>query len=188
MTFKKEGYLKRVVKAPVSSHQQETVTGKLEPSKKYLLLQQAIERSQTAFGAERAVDAMVELQSFLFVDQVIFVKLDKYDKSIEMDAALYDLRSRRRLARVRQVVQKDHEAESTADILYVNVPYDGRLVEPAPEKPPEQKRRRPFYAQWWFWTAVGAAATAAIVIPLETLPEDRSTPGYRPTTITFPQP
>jgi hypothetical protein len=112
---------------------------------------------------------------------------------IEVDSAMYDLRSKRRLSRVKQFVtasekggeREDRVLGTVSQNLYMNVRYDGLLGDPEPEKPPEQKLRRPFYAQWWFWTAVGVAATAAIVIPLEALPEDRSTPGYRPAVITF---
>jgi len=112
---------------------------------------------------------------------------------IEVDSAMYDLRSRKRLSRVKQLVtasEKGGEREdkvlgTIAQNLYMNVRYDGLLGDPEPEKPPEQKTRQVFYKQWWFWTAVGVAATAAIVIPLAALPEDRSTPGYRPTVITF---
>src|SRR5262252_2259823 len=42
VTFKKDAFLKLVIKAHVSSKEQQSVTGRLEKSKKYLLLQQAI--------------------------------------------------------------------------------------------------------------------------------------------------
>ena len=194
VTFKKDAFLKLVIKAHVSGKEQQAITGKLEKSKKYLVLQQALENAQAGFGDETAQPAVADLRTALVVDQVIFMKLGRpRPDRIEVDSAMYDLRSRKRLSRVKQLVtasekggeREDRVLGTIAQNLYMNVRYDGLLGDPAPEKPPEQKTRAAFYKQWWFWTAVGVAATAAVVIPLAALPEDRSTPGYRPTVITF---
>jgi hypothetical protein len=194
VTFKKDAYLKLVIKAHVSAKEQQSITGKLEKSKKYLVLQQALETAQEGFGDETAKTAVADLRTALVVDQVIFMKLTRpRGDRVEIDSAMYDLRSKRRLSRVKQLITAGEKATdreervlgTIAQNLYMNVRYDGLLGDPAPEKPPEQKTRPAFYKQWWFWTAVGVAATAAIVIPVAALPEDRTTPGYRPTVITF---
>jgi PEGA domain len=194
VTFKKDGFLKRVVKAHISAREQQSVTGTLDKSKKYLLLQQAIEQAEETFGREQTPAPVADLRTALVIDQVVFLKLARpRPDHVEADAAMYDLRTKRRLSRVRQSVsvgrkaseREDRVMATLAQNLYFDVRYDGRLSDPVPEKPPEPERRRPFYAQWWFWTAVGVAAAAAVVIPLEALPDDRSTPGYRPAVITF---
>jgi len=188
ITFKKEAYLKQVVRAQVSARRQEVVSAQLERSSKYLLLQQSLERSREGFGARAATEPMAELRSYLFIDQVIFVRMQLQKPRVQIDAALYDLRSRRRLSQVHQVVSPDRAqraADTLAQSLYVGVSYDGALPAPAPEKPPEVTRPRPFYARWWFWTAIGLATAAAIIIPLGALPEDRSTPGFTSASLNF---
>jgi hypothetical protein len=225
VTCKREGYVKLVTRAQVSAHLQQTVRVSLERSRKYLLLAQSIERSQNAFGAPQAVDAMVDLRTFLYIDQVVFVRLERgAEGQVGVDAALYDVRSRRRLSQVHRSFltapgepmpgERDslltppgermpqerqglgtasaatpalveRGAGELASALYLGVPYDGQLLLPLPEQPPPAAQKRSIYTRWWFWTALGAAAAAAIVIPLSALPEDRSTPGYRPGTITW---
>jgi hypothetical protein len=188
LTCKKEGYAKGVQKVVVSAHRQQSVTARLRRSEKYLLLAQSIERSGQAFGREVASDAMIELRSFLFIDQVVFVRLSQHGSDAAIDAAVYDLRSQRRLSQVKRSLrpeQAESAGEEVARTLFLNVAYDGSLPAPPPERPPPSAHQRPLTAQWWFWTAIGVATAAAIVIPLEAVPDDRSTPGFRPAVITW---
>jgi hypothetical protein len=190
IAFKKDGYLKTVVRTQIPGRRLVSVISHLKRSEKYLLLEQSIERARAAFGQDKADQSMVDLRSFLFIDHAIFVQFSRADDGrVDMQAAVYDLRSRRRLSLVHDVpteIRAERAAENMAHSLYTGVTYDGSLA-PTPEnlQTYERRKAKPFYSRWWFWTAVGVAAAAAVVIPLEALPEDRSTPGYRPTDIKF---
>ncbi|HEY3359009.1 MAG TPA: PEGA domain-containing protein [Polyangia bacterium] len=174
ITLKKEGYQKVLLKAPVSAKKQESVTGELKRSEKYKLVQDSLRRAQGAVEQVVADAGMVDLKAFLFIDQVLFVRLTTAGPKIHLDAYLYDLRSKRRLSVVRRDLDPaaiDAAATGTgiAENLYLNVPYDGALVAPPDEKPPERVKRRAFYTRWWFWTAIGITATA-IAVPVALVP------------------
>src|SRR5262249_22548944 len=111
VTFKKDAFLKLVLKAHVSSREQQNVTGRLEKSKKYLLLQQAMEKAKETLGKEQASTAVTDLRTALVVDQVVFLKLARpRPDRIEVDSAMYDLRSKKRLSRVKQFVTASEKA------------------------------------------------------------------------------
>jgi hypothetical protein len=171
-TYKKTGYIKAAQKVIVSPQEQKQYSIELEQSSKYLLLQQSISRAQASLGQKKAPEAMMDLRSFLFIDQVIFAKLTPIDaKVIEIRLFLYDLRSQLLLNHLTYRLQasKLEEAQVLAEKLYHNVRTDGMLVAPSPPPrpppPPPAPSPTPFYKTWWFWTALGAGVAAAIVVP-----------------------
>jgi hypothetical protein len=188
VTLKKEGYQKVLLRVRVNPKKQETVSGELKRSEKYKLVQDALERAKSGVEKEIADPGMVDLKAFLFVDQVIFVRLGSAGGKIHADVFLFDLRSKRRLSVVRRDLDPqllDAAGPGIADNLYLNVPYDGALVAPPEEKPPEHKKRRPFYFTWWFWTAIGVT-TLSVVIPVSITaqPESRAPDPFRRVVVT----
>jgi hypothetical protein len=174
VTLKKDGYGKVLLRATVSARKQESVTGELKRSEKYKLVQDSLRRAQAAVEQVVADPGMVDLKAFLFIDQVIFLRLAAAGPKLQAEAFLYDLRSKRRLSVVRREVDPtalEPAATAIAENLYLNVPYDGALVAPPDEKPPEPVRRKKFYTKWWFWTAVGVTVTA-IAVPVALVPSD----------------
>src|SRR2546430_3813670 len=62
-----------------------------------LFRSQAIEKALETFGDDEAADAVTDLRTALVVDQVVFVKLARpRPDRVELDSAMYDLRSKRR--------------------------------------------------------------------------------------------
>ncbi|MCC6746412.1 MAG: PEGA domain-containing protein [Deltaproteobacteria bacterium] len=178
-TFKMPSYGKAAVKVTVHPQRQESYSVELRQSEKYLLLKQTLDRATAGLGQPRASAAMVDLRSVLFVDQVVFATISPAaTEQIGVQAYLYDLRSQLRLNATGLVLPEPRlkELERLAQLLYVNVPYDGAIATPPDPPPPPPQRRRRFYATWWFWTAVGAGAAAAIVT-LAAWPSDKSCQG-----------
>ncbi|MBI5478585.1 MAG: PEGA domain-containing protein [Deltaproteobacteria bacterium] len=176
VTLKKEGFQKLLLRVHVSPKKQESVQGELKRSEKYKLVQDALERAKGGVEKEVADPGMVDLKAFLFVDQVVFVRLSSAAGRIHVDAFLFDLRSKRRLSVVRRDLEPqllDAAGPGIADNLYLHVPYDGALVAPPDEKPPEHRKRRPFYFTWWFWTAIGVT-TLSIIIPVSVTAQSES--------------
>ncbi len=175
-TFKKQGYIKASLRINVSGSEQRQFSAELKSSDKYLLLQQSLEKVKGALGGENATQAMVDLRSFLFIDQVIFARVTRAGgDSMLVQGYLYDLRNKLRLNSASQTIKtgKLNSIAKMTALLYVNVRYDGTLEAPEDAPPPPPPKRTPFYATWWFWTAV-AVGTAAIVVPVLVVPEARS--------------
>src|SRR5262249_15539580 len=107
VTFKREGYQKAVVRAQVSAKRQETVSADLRRSEKYLLLQQSIDRARTEFGVGTASSSMQDLRAFLFIDQVVFVRMSGQLPHLEVEGALYDLRSKLKLSQAKQTLESE---------------------------------------------------------------------------------
>lgn len=178
VTLKLEGYQRKVVKARVDARYQELVTDTLPKSEKYLLVEQSLGRARGALGREEADVAMLDLRTFLFIDQAVFLKVTKKGGSLRVDAYLYDLRSKRRLSQVLGATIEPGDEEAAEDVLedlasglYTGVRYDGRDLD-AERRAAEAKRRRPgkrggsaFYQKWWFWTAV-SVGVAAVATPI----------------------
>ena len=188
VTLKKEGFQKLVLRVEVNPKKEEVVHAELRRSEKYKLLQDSLERAKNAVDSEVADPAMVDLRAFLFVDQVVFVRLAPAGpQRVHAELFLFDLRPKRRLSVVRRDIELaslDSAMQSATENLYLNVPYDGSLPPPPEEKPPETPKRRPFYLRWWFWTAVGVTALA-IVIPAAVVPSEKGAPEpFRPIVIT----
>ena len=175
-TFKKQGFIKASLRIDVSGSEQRKFSAELKSSDKYLLLQQSLETVKGELGGENATQAMVDLRSFLFIDQVIFARVTQAGgDDMRVQGYLYDLRNKLRLNTATQTIKAD-ELKAIAKmttLLYVNVRYDGTLEAPEDAPPPPPTKRTPFYATWWFWTAV-AVGTAAIVVPVLVVPEARS--------------
>ncbi len=171
VTLKLEGYQRKVVKAKVDPQYQELVTETLPKSEKYLLVEQSLGRARNALGNERADVSMLDLRTFLFIDQAVFVRVTPGKKGVlELDAYLYDLRSKKRLGQVLggQIPVGEASSSGTLDDLatglYHGVRYDGKGAEPIVRKkhPQHGGGGSHFYQSWWFWTAVGVGVTAAV--------------------------
>jgi hypothetical protein len=177
VTLKKEGYKKAVAEASVSANRDRKLSVTLDQSEKYLLVQQALDKIKDGLGADMGGEDMDNLKQVLFIDHAVFLKTaDKGAGKVEVDAFLYDLRTRRRLSRVTKDVpraQAEAQLSSLASNLYLNVSYDPELIAPKEKPLPKQLKRPPLYTRWWFWGAVvvvaGGIATA-IAVPLATRP------------------
>jgi tetratricopeptide (TPR) repeat protein len=168
VTLKLEGYQRKVVKAKVDPQYQELVTETLPKSEKYLLVEQSLGRARAALGNDVADVSMLDLRTFLFIDQAVFVRiaLDEKKKDLVLDAYLYDLRSKKRLGEVTGGKIKDGEAATStvlddiAQSLYHGVRYDGK-ADVVVVHHHKKAAAKPFYDRWWFWTAVSVGAIAA---------------------------
>jgi hypothetical protein len=181
VTLKKEGYKKAVAEAQVNAKSQRMVSVNLEQSEKYLLVQQAIEKVGPTLGSDMGDESMDDLKQVLLIDHAVFVKAKGAEK-IEVDCYLYDLRTRRRLARVTKTVPKAQAESQLAQLasnLYLGVNYDPELVKPKDAPPPQQLKRPSLFTRWWFWGAVVVVVggiVAGIAIPIATQP-----PSCQPT-------
>jgi hypothetical protein len=174
VTFKREGYRKAVMPAIVNSKTQQLVELTLERSGKYLLVEQSLQGVETTLGQDQLDAGADNLKEVLFIDHAVFVRAKpaKAAGSLDVEAYLYDVRSRRKLSRVTKTVpiaEAEKQLASVPSALYLNVNYDAELEAPKDAPIPKAKKRTPFYATWWFWTASGVVVagiiTAAIVIP-----------------------
>jgi len=175
-TFKMQGYIKASKRIDVSGSEMRKYHKELKSSDKYLLLQQSLQTVQGELGGAKATQAMLDLRSFLFIDQVIFARIRKAGTNqMHVQGYLYDLRSKIRLNQTSQTVQtnKLKAIAKMTTLLYVNVRYDGLLEAPKDAPPPPPPKRTPFYATWWFWSAVAAGA-GAVVVGVVLIPESRS--------------
>ena len=175
-TFKKESYIKASKRIRVSGSEQQKYHQELKSSDKYLLLQQSLGAVKNELGSVKATQAMADLRSFLFIDQVIFARIQQVGTSkLRVQGYLYDLRSKMRLNQTTQTVStgKFKAIAKMTTLLYVNVRYDGMLEAPKDAPPPPPPKRTPFYATWWFWSAAAVGA-AAIVVGVVLIPESRS--------------
>jgi tetratricopeptide (TPR) repeat protein len=180
-TFKLQGYVKAAQKITVNPAKQLKYTTSLRRSEKYLLLDQSLRDAQRSLGKPKASPEMVSLSTFLFIDQVIFVSLEQSgSSSITVQAYLYDLRSKLALSRAALSLSPKNlkDLQRLAEMLYLNVTYDGTLVAPPEPPPPTPPKRRPFYSTWWFWTAV-VVGSAGVVLPIVYWPTAKTWPeGY----------
>jgi len=168
VTLKKEGYRKAVMPALVSVKVQQVVTLPLDRSGKYLLVEQALTSVEKTLGAELLDSNADNLKEVLFLDHAIFVRAAAAPQAmLQIDAYLYDLRTRRRLTHVTKSVPMataEKELATLAQTLYLNVSYDAAELEaPKDAPPPKPVARRPFYKTWWFWTVCGAVVAGGIL-------------------------
>ena len=115
VTLKKEGYKKAVMAATASAKMQQTVSFVLERSSKYLLVEQALHSVEKSLGAAQLDGSIDNLKEVLFVDHGIFVRVTPAAPGfIHVDAFLYDLRTRKQLARVTRDVNAGGGREGAA--------------------------------------------------------------------------
>lgn len=185
-TFKMTGYSKSLLKFTVDPAMQQAYHVDLKQSEKFLLLQQSLNNAQKELGSKQATSSMVDLRTFLFIDQVILATITSSGQNkLDIKAHLYDLRSKQLLnTSSMQLDAADMwKLNSLAQMLYMNVRYDGSIEAPAEPPPPPVKKSKPFYAKWWFWTAVAAGATA-VILPIVYWPESQTcAEGYRCVTV-----
>lgn len=167
ITIKREGYKKAVQAANVSSRVQELVNVTLERSSKYLLVDQALKGIAKRLGDASLEENADNLKAILFIDHAVFVKVTSPSLGlVTVDAYLYDLRTRQKLAHVTKTVATSGSEKELGDLaqsLYSNVSYEAELVAPKDAPPPKAKKRTPFYKTWWFWTAAGVAVVGVVV-------------------------
>jgi hypothetical protein len=177
VTIKKEGYQKSAVGATVIAKKETALAVPLSRNEKYLLVEQAIDSIQKTIGTETYDPAIDNFRQTLFIDQAVFVRAKPGAAgAVDVEAWLYDLRTRRKLTHVMGSLAKDKDqAEAKAGQLvtglYTNVNYAGELELPQEKLPPKPKERPPLYKTWWFWTAAAAVVVgvvAAVIAVIET--------------------
>lgn len=179
-TFKKPGFVKAAQKIEVSPTAQRKFTQELKRSEKFLLLKQSLAAAREGLGRAKANAGMNDLRSFLYIDQAVFVTVGYGGPShLTLQGFLYDLRSKLRLNQATLTVNAEtlDGVDRLAQMLYMNVRYDGNLEAPPEPPPPPPEKRTPFYASWWFWTAVGAGVAAAVVLPITLWPDSNTCGG-----------
>lgn len=177
-TFKKAGHVKGGLVVSVDPGRQRSFSAELKQSQKFLILQESLKGATAALGQEQANSAMTDLRVVLFLDQVVFAKVERTAGGLQLNAYLYDLRSKLRLNHARMTFDpnKPDSIDELARLVYVNVPYDGRIPAPPEPPPPPPVTRRAFYAKWWFWTAIAAGA-AAVATTIVLIPRSEECPG-----------
>ncbi|MBW2733028.1 MAG: PEGA domain-containing protein [Deltaproteobacteria bacterium] len=154
-TFKKAGFVKGGLVVNVDPRRQQAFTAKLRQSEKFLVIQQSLADAERNLGQEEATPAMTDLRVVLFLDQVIFAKLQQTPEGLHVDAHLYDLRSKLRLNQARMTFDTKtlKPIDELARLVYVNVPYDGSVHAPPDAPPPTVVRRGRFsllaLRRWW---------------------------------------
>lgn len=170
ITLKKLGYKRGLRVAQVKEGGGSPVVGKLQRSEKYLLVEQAIAKVAPEMGQSPIDNVVDNLRETLFLDQTVFMGVQKgTGEEVLLTAYLYDLRTRRLLTkestkvRLQGGVPASGALAGAADRLYVGVDYDGSgLRAPVDAPPPEPADTRPLYKRWWFWTAVGVIAVGTV--------------------------
>lgn len=173
-TYKKAGFIKAAQKITVNPRLQGKTHQELRQSEKHLLLTQALGKIRGELNSEKATPSMLDLRSFLYIDQVIFGQVKRMGAStVHLKTSLYDLRSKIRLNQAKRTVdfKKGTGSVALSRALYHNVRYDGMLQAPEEPPPPPPPKRTPLYATWWFWTAIAAGA-AGVIIPVALVSSD----------------
>ncbi|HZS41150.1 MAG TPA: PEGA domain-containing protein [Polyangia bacterium] len=174
VTLKREGYRKAVMAATVNAKLQQLVEVTLERSGKYLLVEQSLKGVEKTLGQAQLDPSADNLKEVLFIDHAVFLRVKPSGAagSLDVDAYLYDVRTRRRLTRVTRTVpiaEAEKQLSTLASTLYLNVSYEAEIEGPKDAPLPKAQTRTPFYKTWWFWTASGVAVAgiiaAAILIP-----------------------
>lgn len=167
VTLKKEGHKKAAAAVVARADAPAQVEVALTRMDKYLLVEQARDALAPKLGDEELGADADTLKTVLFLDQAVFVKAaPTSDGQLGLDAWLYDLRTRRRLSHVHQVLPKaasaqtvDEKLAALPQQLYLGVSYEGVLV--APKDAPLKGNEVPVYKKWWLWTAVAAGVVVA---------------------------
>jgi hypothetical protein len=192
LTIRKRGYLKlseTIRLSPVKKKLE--LEYALKKSRKYILLEQALERAWPDFGKSRVTAAMQEIKTLLLIDQVVLIKPGvPSEDGVKVEACLYDLRTGNLLKRLSKTLKAPkYKAGAFAKALYTGIRYDGTLPDPGNEKVPDHGGRKPIYKRWWFWASAGAAVTAiiiAIAVPVATRDKGSNIPpGHHGITVRF---
>jgi PEGA domain len=166
LTIRKRGYLKLAETVQLSPVKKKLdLEYALKRSRKYVLLEQALNRSWPDFGKGRATPAMQEIKTLLLIDQIVLVRPEVPGKDgVRIEACLYDLRTGNRLKRLGATLKKPrYKAGEFAKAFYAGVAYDGSLRDPGKEKAPDLGGATPIYKRWWFWVSIGAAVVATTI-------------------------
>jgi hypothetical protein len=167
VTLKKEGWHKAVMAAQVSARVQQVVEVPLERSRKYLLVEQALAAVEKALGKPELDRSADNLKEVLFIDHAVFLRIKPATaNALDIDAFLYDVRTRRRLTRFQRTVPTaaaEAELATLTQALYANVSYEAVVEAPKDAPPPRPLTRAPVYKTWWFWTVAGALVTGAVL-------------------------
>jgi len=167
VTLKREGFRKAVMPATVSAKEQRVVTITIERSRKFLLVEQSLAAVDKELGKPALGDAGDTLKEILFIDQAVFVRAKDKNGGLEVEALLYDLRTKRLLNRVVEIAPANDSAEKklagVTTALYKNVNYDAEIETPKDAPPPKAQTRTPVYKTWWLWTVVGVVVVGAVL-------------------------
>jgi len=192
LTIRKRGYLKLAETVRLSPGRKKLdLEYALKRSRKYVLLEQALERSWPDFGKARATPAMQEIKTLLLIDQIVLVKPQvPRDGGVRIEACVYDLRTGNRLKQLGATLKKPkYKARVFAKALYAGLMYDGSLHDPGKEKAPDLGGPTPIYKRWWFWVSIGAAVVATtigIAVPVSGRDKGPDIPsGFNPFSASF---
>jgi hypothetical protein len=173
VTFKRIGYKKGLRVAQVGSRSAAAVLARLQPSEKYLLMKQAMDRLRGALGAQRLGTEVDTLKETLYLDHAVLLRVEAgtgtEKGALALTAYLYDLRTRQLVRRhalaVADVTAGEAAMGELAERLYAGADYDN-ILKPPPEPPPPPPpvARTPLYRKWWFLTAAGAIVAGVVAI------------------------
>jgi hypothetical protein len=165
ITLKKEGYRKAVAPVTILGRREVPAEVSIERSQKYLLVEQALAKVNATLDQDKIDPDADNLRQVLFIDHAVFLRVRSGGEVIEVDAWLYDLRTRRKLSHTHSIAPAagpEARLEPLAQNLYAGVSYSGELQAPV-DAPPPQNVRPPIYKTWWFWTAAAVVVTGAVV-------------------------
>lgn len=173
VTYRKLGYVRQVVRTKVSGkkqNKQRVVMQRTPGYDRMVLLMRAVATGSTE---TRAAEELSSLGTALGIEHAVFVEVAGSGAKKTFRARLYQVSSRKQLAKVSAKIGEEGSIEEVfgqmARSLYANV-----VLRPKPKPKPKKvvakkpKRRggAPFYKRWWFWTGVSAVAATAITVPL----------------------
>jgi hypothetical protein len=152
----------------------------MEPARRRGVLDSLLPGIQTEFGVPDAPKdgAIVRLQSALLVDFAILFRATGGSGQKNVEMALYDLTTGRRVNQVsgtvnwesRDRVAKDTVMELVGKLADIAVQQQVAVVpDPVTEPGTSAVAGTPYYKTWWFWTLIGvgvAGVAAGIAVPL----------------------
>ncbi len=167
VTMRLDGHRRTVTRVTVDPKVQTLVAVTLERSSKQLLVQQSLARVRTELAVTEVPRDLADLRTVLYLDHVVIIHATTDGAKLRFDGYLYDLPSRRRLARVKGPAAGaaladtlEQSAETLVDALYAGI--DVALPARKPKRRDRETRSSILSSPWlWSVLAVGAAAAAA---------------------------
>lgn len=145
------------------------------------ILEDNVPRIRDELGRDRAGDFIVGIAAYLYVNQVVVGTVRPSRGGYEVDAYLYDLRTRFLLAHRTKTVSTGGDMAAAGTELIRDL-YQGVDLSGAVAAPPEAERHHkstPLYERWWFWSAIGVVVASGVVAAVVASDTDQSVPdGY----------